>query len=83
MMHINKNFSWFITGILFAVLWASASTATKIGLMAAQPLVIAEMRFALASTLMLFIAHFILKQRLPEKKEWKQLMVYGFLNISV
>lgn len=83
MMHINKNFSWFITGILFAILWASASTATKIGLMAAQPLVIAEMRFALASTLMLFIAHFILKQRLPEKKEWKQLMVYGFLNISV
>lgn len=51
--------------------------------MAAQPLVIAEMRFALASFLMLFIAHFILKQRLPEKKEWKQLMVYGFLNISV
>ena len=51
--------------------------------MAAQPLVIAEMRFALASTLMLFIAHFILKQRLPEEKEWKQLMVYGFLNISV
>lgn len=83
MMHINKNLSWFITGIFFAVLWASASTATKIGLMAAQPLVIAEMRFALASTLMLFIAHFILKQRLPEKKEWKQLMVYGFLNISV
>ncbi|MGN6353947.1 MAG: DMT family transporter [Parafilimonas sp.] len=83
MMQINKNFSWFITGIFFAVLWASASTATKIGLMAAQPLVIAEVRFALASFLMLFIAHFILKQRLPEKKEWKQLMVYGFLNISV
>lgn len=83
MMHINKNFSWFITGIFFAVLWASASTATKVGLMAAQPLVIAEVRFALASFLMLFIAHFILKQRLPEKNEWKQLMAYGFLNISV
>lgn len=82
-MHINKNLSWFITGTLFAILWASASTATKIGLAAAQPLVIAEVRFAMASFIMLFIAHFILRQRLPVKNEWKQLMMYGLLNISV
>src|SRR5690242_20813627 len=83
MLHINKNLSWFIAGTLFAVLWASASTATKIGLTVAQPLVIAEVRFVLASFIMLFIAHFILKQRLPQGKEWKQLMIYGLLNISV
>lgn len=83
MVRLNKNLGWFIAGNLFAVLWASASTATKIGLAVAQPLVIAEVRFALASLIMLFVAHFILKQRLPLKKEWKQLMIYGFLNISV
>jgi drug/metabolite transporter (DMT)-like permease len=77
------GFLWFVAGTLFAILWASASTATKIGLTVAQPLVIAEVRFALASFIMLFVAHFILRQRLPAGKEWKQLMVYGFLNISV
>lgn len=82
-MPLNKNLGWFIAGILFAILWASASTATKIGLAVAQPLVIAEVRFALASFIMLFVAHVILKQRLPLRKEWKQLMMYGFLNISV
>lgn len=83
MLPFNKNLSWFLAGTLFAILWASASTATKIGLTVAQPLVIAEVRFALASMIMLFIAHVVLKQRLPAKKEWKQLMIYGFLNITV
>lgn len=83
MQHLNKNLSWFIAGTLFAILWASASTATKIGLTVAQPLIIAEMRFALASCIMLLVAHFIFRHRLPAKKEWKQLAVYGFLNISV
>lgn len=83
MRHVNKNLTWFVAGILFAILWASASTATKIGLNVAQPLMIAEMRFALASGIMLLVSHFILKQRLPAGKEWKQLSVYGILNISV
>ncbi|MBS1975267.1 MAG: EamA family transporter, partial [Bacteroidetes bacterium] len=83
MQHINKNLSWLIAGILFAILWASASTATKIGLAVAQPLMIAEVRFALASSIMLIIAHLILKKRLPAKNEWPQLAVYGFLNITV
>ncbi len=83
MRHVNKNLTWFVAGILFAILWASASTATKIGLIVAQPLMIAEMRFALASGIMLLVSHFVLKQRLPSGKEWKQLSVYGILNISV
>ena len=32
---------------------------------------------------MLFIAHIILGKRLPEKQEWKQLIIYGLLNISI
>lgn len=80
---MNKSVSWLISGVLFAVLWASASTATKIGLSVAQPLVISEIRFALASLIMLIIAHLILRHRLPKKKEWKQIAVYGLLNISI
>lgn len=80
---VNKNWQWLLAGILFAILWPSASTATKVGLTAAQPLVIALVRFALASSIMLFIAHGIQKQRLPKKDEWKQIALYGFLNITV
>ncbi|RTL60291.1 MAG: EamA family transporter [Sphingobacteriales bacterium] len=72
-----------VIGILFAILWSSASAATKIGLKSAQPFVIAVSRFFFAGVLMLIIAHVIMKKRLPEKQEWKQLAVYGFLNISV
>lgn len=83
MSHVNKNLSWVAAGILFAILWASASTATKIGLSVAQPLVIAEIRFLIASAIMLFTAHLILKQRFPAKNEWKQIATYGLLNISI
>ena len=70
-------------GVLFAFLWASAATATKIGLTVAQPLVIALMRFGVAASLMLLIAHGFLQNRLPEGKEWKGLLVYGLLNIAL
>ena len=83
MFHLSKSWSWLLAGFLFAVLWASASTATKIGLTVAQPFVIAEMRFAIASLIMLFIAHLIFRHRLPVKGEWKQLLIYGLLNISI
>ena len=79
----RKKYSWLIAGLLFSVLWASASTATKIGLTSAQPLVIALVRFALASALMLFISHIIQGNRLPAGKDWKQLGIYGILNISI
>lgn len=83
MAYLNKKLSWLLAGTLFAILWASASSATKIGLSTAQPLVIGEVRFAMASLIMLFIAHVIMRHRLPNSKEWKQLAIYGFLNISV
>src|SRR6478609_3851036 len=80
---MNKKLEWFAAGILFAVLWASASTATKIGLSVAQPLVIAVVRFGMAAVILLFLAHLIMKHRLPAGNEWKQLAAYGFLNITV
>lgn len=78
-----KQYKWTAAGVLFAILWASASTATKAGLAEAQPLVIAEVRFVIAATLMLFFSHIIKRHRLPANKEWKHLTVYGLLNITV
>jgi probable blue pigment (indigoidine) exporter len=80
---VHKKFEWFAAGILFAALWASASTATKIGLAVAQPLMIAVVRFGMASVILLLLAHLVLGKRLPARKEWKQLALYGFLNITV
>lgn len=79
----RKKYGWVVAGILFAVLWASASTATKIGLAAAQPLVIAVVRFGLAALCMLVLAHAISRQRLPAGREWKQLSIYGLLNVTI
>lgn len=72
-----------VAGIFFAMLWSSASAATKIGLESAQPFVIAVTRFFIAGFIMLFLSHAILKNRLPQRNEWKQLAVYGLLNISI
>lgn len=79
----HSNLHWFVAGFFFAVLWASASTATKIGLTVAQPLVIAVVRFGTAALVLLFVAHLLKKTRLPAGKEWKQLAAYGFLNITI
>ena len=70
-------------GLLFSILWASASTATKIGLRAAQPFMICVLRFFLAGAIMVIISHGLLRQRLPRGKEWQQLAIYGLLTNSI
>jgi len=80
---MRKRIWLFFAGLVFAVLWSSASTATKLGLVAAQPLAICIARFFLAGVLMLGIAHGILRSRLPQGKEWGQIALYGLLNISL
>jgi len=80
---MRKRILLFFAGLVFAILWSSASTATKLGLQAAQPLVICVTRFFLAGVLMLVIAHVLLRSRLPAGREWGQLAVYGLLNISL
>ena len=80
---MGKKYRWIAAGLVFALLWASASTATKIALNETQPLVVAVCRFALASVIMLFISHVLLQNKLPTAKQWKQLAVYGLLNITV
>ncbi len=73
-----------VAGVVFAILWASASAATKIGLLSAQPFIIAIARFAVAATVMLAIAHLVMGQRLPAGRVlWKRLAIYGFLNVGL
>lgn len=77
-----QEFKIIIAGILFAFLWASASTATKIGLHAAQPFVISIFRFIIAGSIMLILSHIIMAKRFPQKKEWIQISIYGLFNIT-
>ncbi|MGK6352288.1 DMT family transporter [Parapedobacter sp. DT-150] len=79
-----QRFAYFSAGVLFAILWASASAATKIGLQSAQPFVIALARFALAAAIMLGVTHLILRQPIPSGKQiWRQLFIYGLLNVGL
>lgn len=79
----QNQYKWVVAGVLFAVLWSSASTATKIGLQEAQPLVIAQVRFIIAGILMLIYSHAVKGNRLPQGKEWQYLTIYGLLNITI
>lgn len=77
-----KEWKSIFAGIVFAFLWSSASTATKIGLVSAQPFVISIFRFLIAGSIMLFVSHIVLGNRMPVKREWIQISIYGFLNIT-
>ena len=79
----SKGLLLFIAGVLFAFLWASAATATKLGLQSAQPFVICIARFFFAGIIMLMITHLFMRNRMPVKTEWKPLAIYGILNISI
>jgi probable blue pigment (indigoidine) exporter len=74
-----------LPGLLFAALWASASVATKFGVAVADPLILANVRFFIAGSIMLFYAHVLRPShnRLPLRKEWKQLIIFAFLNTTV
>lgn len=74
---------FWIIGFPFAALWASASVASKIGLTAAQPFTISFIRFTIAGLIMLIISHVFMQKQLPKGRQWKQLAIYGLLNISL
>lgn len=72
-----------LLGLAFALLWASASVVTKYGLKSAQPLVLADIRFIIAGVSMIFGAVVLRGYRLPNKTEWRPLILYGFLNVTL
>lgn len=70
-------------GVIFAMLWSSASIATKIGLQDAQPFILADIRFVLAGIIMLVYALFSGKKIRISSKEFFQLSIYGLLNVTI
>ena len=73
-------------GLLFSILWASASVATKFGVQSAAPLVLANIRFFIAGILLLGFSYGFAKDasfRLPDKKELLQLSLFGLLNTTL
>lgn len=75
-----------LTGLLFAMLWASASVATKFGILSAPPLVLGNLRFFIAGFVLLGFCYLISRDkqyRMPTSSEWKQLSIFGFLNTTV
>jgi len=75
----------FLPGVAFAMLWASASVATKIGVASAHPLLLANIRFLIAGSLMLFYAYGLQpgKNKLPRGVEWRHLLIFSLLNTTI
>ncbi|RDC66168.1 DMT family transporter [Adhaeribacter pallidiroseus] len=74
-----------LPGVLFAMLWASASVATKIGVAHAHPLLLANIRFLIAGGMMLLFCYGLQRDKnpWPQGVEWRQLLFFSFLNTTV
>jgi drug/metabolite transporter (DMT)-like permease len=75
-----------IIGLLFSILWASASVATKFGVQSASPLILANVRFFIAGILLLVFSYGFKKDkayRFPNRGEFRQLALFGFLNTTL
>ena len=73
-------------GLVFSILWASASVATKFGVQSASPLILANVRFFIAGILLLAFSYVFGKDesyRLPNRQEFLQLGLFGFLNTTL
>lgn len=74
----------FLPGLLFAMLWASASVATKFGVQSVAPLVLATVRFLVAGSGMLLFAYAVQRGNpLPKGVEWRRLTIFSVLNTAL
>lgn len=74
-----------LIGILFTVLYSSGAIIMKIGLHSASPLTLATLRFITAGLLLLLYIYIFKKGKyaLPNKREWKILLLLGLLNTAL
>jgi probable blue pigment (indigoidine) exporter len=79
----TSNRRYILTGLLFSMLWASASVAGKFGLKGAEPLVFFTLRFLFAGVILLGYVFLVEKSRLPIGREWLQLTIFGTLNTTL
>ncbi len=78
-----STFRYILTGFLFAMLWASASSAGKIGLQSAEGLVLFVVRFLIAGVMLLSYSFAAQKDRFPQKDEWMPLIIFGTFNTAI
>jgi drug/metabolite transporter (DMT)-like permease len=70
-----------LLGLLFVVLWSSASIAAKIGIRDAAPLTLLDLRFFLAGGALLTYAYGLRRDLpLPKRGDWKHLFVLALTN---
>jgi probable blue pigment (indigoidine) exporter len=74
------NLKYILTGVAFALLWASASTAGKFGIRSVEPLTFFTIRFLSAGIILIVWAHGLQRYSLPTGKEWWQVSVFGIFN---
>ena len=67
-------------GLVFVVLWASASVAAKIGFHDAKPLTVLDGRFAIAGSILVIANHVVRRRPLPARDQWRHVVVIGFTN---
>lgn len=79
----SSKLKFVLLGILFALFWSSASTASKFGLKSVEPLFLFQCRFFVAGVLMISYAHFIEKSPIPSKSEFKKIAIFGFFNVTL
>ncbi len=80
---MSSHLKFYLLGVLFAMAWSSASVAAKVGLRQVQPLVLYQWRFTIAASCVLLLVYGLLRRRLPKGKEWRQLALFGFINVTV
>ena len=81
----EKKLKQILIGIIFALLWASASVATKFGIRSVDPLILANVRFFVAGPLLLALSFIFQRQkpRWPTRQEWPQLLLFALLNTTI
>jgi drug/metabolite transporter (DMT)-like permease len=70
-------------GLLFALLWASATVATKFAMRSADPFLLTCIRFILVAILLQLYTYAIKNNRFPSRKEFSKLLVLGVCNITI
>jgi drug/metabolite transporter (DMT)-like permease len=80
---MQQTTRFILAGILFSILWASASIAGKFGLLSAEPLTLFTVRFLLAGVIILAYVVIARRWQTPTPKEWMHLTIFGAFNTTL
>ncbi len=80
---MSNRSRFIVSGLLFSILWSSASAAGKFGLQSSEPLTLFTFRFLVAGVLLLGFSLTQENPRLPRSHEWWQLTLFGLLNTAL